>query len=77
MSGNSYQVNDTVAFGGASYFCVTANSGSTSPDQSADFALLAAQGADGAPGADGADGADAQDQGPRSSWAMDLRTKGY
>ena len=64
VSGNSYQVNDTVAFGGASYFCVTANSGSTSPDQSADFALLAAQGADGAPGADGADGADGI-QGPR------------
>lgn len=64
VSGRSYEVNDTVAFSGASYFCVTANSGSTSPDQSADFALLAAQGADGAPGADGSDGADGI-QGPR------------
>jgi hypothetical protein len=57
VSARSYEVNDTVAYEGASYFCITANSGTTSPDQSADFALLAAQGADGAPGVDGADGA--------------------
>ena len=56
VSARLYEVNDTVSYEGASYFCITGNSGTTPPDQSADFALLAAQGADGAPGANGVDG---------------------
>lgn len=55
-SGTSYALNDTVGHGGASYFCINANSGTTTPDISSDFALLAAQGADGAAGNQGSAG---------------------
>jgi hypothetical protein len=58
ISGNSYVVDDAVGYGGASYFCITATSGTTSPDlDTANWALLAAQGATGAAGAAGATGA--------------------
>ena len=54
VSGTSYDVNDTVSFGGASYFCYSATSGVTNPTiDTAHWALLAAQGAPGATGATG------------------------
>jgi hypothetical protein len=58
VSGNSYVVNDTVSFGGASYFCINPTSGTTDPaTDTVNWALLASQGATGAAGATGATGA--------------------
>jgi hypothetical protein len=58
VSGNSYNVNDAVGYGGASYFCITATSGTTTPDTDPiNWALLASQGAIGPAGAAGATGA--------------------
>jgi len=58
VSGNSYNVNDAVGYGGASWFCITATSGTTSPDiDPLNWALLASQGATGSTGAAGATGA--------------------
>jgi hypothetical protein len=58
VSGNSYNVDDAVGYGGASYFCITATSGTTSPDlDTANWALLAAEGLQGPAGAAGATGA--------------------
>ena len=54
VSGTSYSVNDTVGFGGASYFCYSATSGTTDPTiDTAHWALLAAQGAPGPTGLTG------------------------
>jgi hypothetical protein len=54
VSGHTYAVNDAVSFGGASYFCYSATSGTTSPSlDTAHWALMAAQGAPGATGATG------------------------
>jgi hypothetical protein len=56
-SGTSYVADDAVGFGGASYFCTLATSGTTSPNvDTAHWALLASQGAIGATGATGAQG---------------------
>jgi len=58
ISGNSYNIDDAVGYGGASYFCITATSGTTAPDLDlVNWALLASQGAAGAAGATGATGA--------------------
>ena len=61
VSGTSYVINDTVGYDGASYFCINDNSGTTAPNASSDFALLAAQGADGIEGPVGPTGP----EGPR------------
>jgi hypothetical protein len=56
-SGTSYVADDAVGYGGASYFCILATSGTTSPNlATANWALLASQGANGTPGATGAQG---------------------
>jgi hypothetical protein len=58
VSGNSYNVDDAVGYAGASYFCITATSGTTSPDiDPLNWALLAAEGLQGPAGATGATGA--------------------
>jgi hypothetical protein len=65
VSGDPYVADDAVGYGGASYFCILATSGTTTPDlDTTHWALLASQGAigpAGAPGAQGATGA----QGPQ------------
>jgi hypothetical protein len=67
VSGNSYNVDDAVGYAGASYFCITATSGTTSPDiDPLNWALLASQGATGPAGATGATGATGA-QGPQGS----------
>jgi hypothetical protein len=56
-SGTSYVADDAVGYGGASYFCILATSGTTTPDlATTNWALLASQGAIGATGATGAQG---------------------
>jgi len=46
VSGNSYVADDAVGYGGASYFCINATSGTTDPSlDTANWALLASQGA--------------------------------
>ena len=62
VSGTSYVADDAVGYGGASYFCISATSGTTTPNlDTTKWALLAAQGAQGQTGATGAQGP----QGPR------------
>jgi hypothetical protein len=57
VSGTSYILNNAVGYGGASYFCTSATSGTTTPDlDTTHWALLASQGAVGATGATGAQG---------------------
>jgi hypothetical protein len=57
VSGTSYVVNDAVAYGGASYFCINATSGTTNPAaDTANWALLASQGAVGPQGIQGLQG---------------------
>lgn len=57
VSGTSYIQNDAVAYGGASWFCFLATSGTTTPNvDNTHWALLASQGAAGANGATGAQG---------------------
>lgn len=57
VSGTSYSVNDAVAYGGASYFCYNATSGTTNPAlDTANWALLASQGAQGIQGVAGPTG---------------------
>jgi hypothetical protein len=61
VSGTSYVADDAVGFGGASYFCILATSGSTNPSVDiTHWALLASQGAIGPAGAQGPTG----NQGP-------------
>ena len=58
VSGDSYVINDTVGYNGASYFCILAISGILSPPSDpTHWALLAAQGATGPQGPIGATGA--------------------
>lgn len=57
VSGTSYVADDAVGYGGASYFCISATSGTTTPNlDTTKWALLAAQGAQGQTGATGAQG---------------------
>jgi hypothetical protein len=57
VSGNSYVEDDAVGFNGASWFCILATSGTTSPSlDTTHWALLAAQGAQGIQGAQGPTG---------------------
>jgi hypothetical protein len=57
VSGTSYVANDAVGYGGASYFCILATSGTTTPNlATANWALLASQGAIGPQGAQGPTG---------------------
>ena len=61
VSGTSYIKNDAVGYDGASWFCILATSGTTTPDlATANWALLASQGAQGVQGVQGPTGA----QGP-------------
>jgi hypothetical protein len=57
VSGTSYIADDAVGYGGASWFCILATSGTTTPDlDTTHWALLASQGAQGPAGATGAQG---------------------
>jgi len=61
VSGTSYVADDAVGYGGASYFCILATSGTTTPNlATTNWALLASQGAEGIQGVQGPTGA----QGP-------------
>ena len=61
VSGTSYVANDSIAYNGASWFCILATSGTTTPNlATSNWALLASQGAQGIQGAQGPTGA----QGP-------------
>jgi len=56
-SGTSYILNDAVGYSGASWFCILATSGTTTPDlDTTHWALLASQGAQGPIGPAGAQG---------------------
>jgi len=58
VSGTSYVANDAVGYNGASYFCILATSGTTTPNlATTTWALLASQGAVGPTGPTGATGA--------------------
>jgi hypothetical protein len=57
VSGTSYVEDDAVAYDGASWFCILATSGTTTPDlDTTHWALLAAQGAQGLQGIQGVPG---------------------
>lgn len=57
VSGTSYVADDAVGYGGASYFCILATSGTTDPSiDITHWALLASQGAIGPQGAQGPTG---------------------
>jgi hypothetical protein len=61
VSGTSYVADDAVGYGGASWFCILATSGTTTPNlATTNWALLASQGAQGIQGVQGPTGA----QGP-------------
>jgi hypothetical protein len=61
VSGTSYVANNAVGYNGATWFCILATSGTTTPNSdSTHWALLASQGAQGAQGVQGPAGA----QGP-------------
>lgn len=61
VSGTSYVEDDAVGYDGASWFCILATSGTTTPDlDTTNWALLASQGAQGIQGVQGPTGA----QGP-------------
>jgi len=61
VSGTSYVADDAVGYDGASWFCILATSGTTTPDvDTTHWALLASQGAQGPQGVQGPTGA----QGP-------------
>jgi hypothetical protein len=54
VSGTSYVIDDAVGYGGASYFCILATSGTTDPlTDTTHWALLASQGAIGPQGPQG------------------------
>jgi hypothetical protein len=58
VSGTSYVADDAVGYDGASWFCILATSGTTTPDLDAThWALLASQGAQGIQGVQGPTGA--------------------
>jgi hypothetical protein len=57
VSGDSYVADDAVGYDGASWFCILATSGTTTPDlDSTHWALLASQGAQGIQGEQGPTG---------------------
>jgi hypothetical protein len=57
VSGTSYVADDAVGYGGASYFCILATSGTTTPDlDPTHWALLASQGSPGPQGPQGIQG---------------------
>jgi len=57
VSGTSYVTDDAVGYGGASYFCINATSGTLEPNlDTANWALLASQGAIGPQGPQGIQG---------------------
>ena len=57
VSGTSYIANDAVSYNGASWFCILATSGTTTPNlATANWALLASQGAQGIQGVQGSTG---------------------
>lgn len=57
VSGTSYVADDAVGYNGASWFCILATSGTTTPDlDTTHWALLASQGAQGLIGPTGAQG---------------------
>jgi hypothetical protein len=57
VSGTSYVADDAVGFGGASYFCILATSGTSNPSvDTTHWALLASQGAIGPTGVQGPTG---------------------
>jgi hypothetical protein len=58
VSGTSYVADDAVGYGGASYFCILATSGTTTPNlATTNWALLASQGVQGIQGVQGPTGA--------------------
>jgi len=58
VSGTSYVADDAVGYDGASWFCILATSGTTTPDLDiTNWALLASQGAQGVQGVQGPTGA--------------------
>jgi hypothetical protein len=58
VSGTPYVADDAVGYGGASYFCILATSGTTTPNlATANWALLASQGSPGIAGPQGPPGA--------------------
>lgn len=58
VSGTSYVADDAVGYDGASWFCILATSGTTTPDlDTTHWALLASQGAQGDQGVQGPTGA--------------------
>jgi len=58
VSGTSYVADDAVGYNGASYFCILATSGTTTPNlATTNWALLASQGAQGVQGVQGPTGA--------------------
>lgn len=64
VSGTSYIANDAVGYNGASWFCISATSGTQSPNlATANWALLASQGAQGIQGVQGPTGP----QGPQGA----------
>jgi hypothetical protein len=66
VSGTSYILNDAVGYAGASYYCILATSGTTTPNlATSNWALLASQGAIGPQGVQGPTGP----QGPSGSVA--------
>lgn len=68
VSGTTYVEDDAVGYSGASYFCILATSGTTTPDlDTTHWALLAAEGLQGPAGATGGAGATgpAGPQGPQ------------
>jgi hypothetical protein len=57
VSGTSYALNDAVGYDGASWFCISATSGTTTPNlATSNWALLASQGAQGIQGVQGPTG---------------------
>lgn len=57
VSGTSYILNDAVGYAGASYYCILATSGTTTPNlATSNWALLASQGAQGPQGLTGLQG---------------------
>jgi hypothetical protein len=74
VSGTSYIADDAVGYNGASYFCILATSGTTTPNlATTNWALLASQGAQGIQGIQGPTGA----QGPAGGAGAQTRGAVY
>lgn len=75
-SGTSYVADDAVGYGGSSWFCILATSGTTTPNlDTTHWALLASQGAQGPQGIAGPTGATGA-QGPAGSSTVPNGTNG-